>query len=59
MTELRLVVISGRGIRILRAVAPATVAALVAACTLEPAARVEEAVAARPASHLSLVRSAA
>lgn len=60
MTELRLVVVSGRGIRMLREVAPATVAALVAACAHEPGARAEEpAVAAKPASHLSLVRSAA
>jgi CRP-like cAMP-binding protein len=60
VTELRLVVVSGRGIRMLREVAPATVAALVAACTFGPAARAGTEPAAKPAaSHLSLVRSAA
>ena len=59
MTELRLVVVSGRGIRMLREVAPATVEALVAACAFEPGARAEPAEDPKPASHLSLVRSAA
>jgi CRP-like cAMP-binding protein len=59
ITELRLVVVSGRGIRILRAVAPATIDALLAACALAPDARVEAAAALRPAPHLTLVRSAA
>ncbi|HTN23692.1 MAG TPA: hypothetical protein VL120_06860 [Solirubrobacteraceae bacterium] len=56
ITRLRLVVVSGRGIRALRDVAPATVEALIAACAVEPAAQGE---APLPARHLTLVRSAA
>ena len=59
ITQLRLVVVSGRGIRALREVAPATVEALIAACAVEPAAPVEAAAQARSTPHLSLVRSAA
>jgi CRP-like cAMP-binding protein len=58
ITQLRLVVVSGRGIRALREVAPATVEALIAACAVQPAAQVEEQTPAQ-ARHLSLVRTAA
>jgi CRP-like cAMP-binding protein len=58
ITQLRLVVVSGRGIRSLREVAPATVEALIAACALAPAGQVEAHVPAQ-ARHLSLVRTAA
>ncbi|MEA2153989.1 MAG: hypothetical protein QOE11_129 [Solirubrobacteraceae bacterium] len=59
LTELRLVVFSERSIRILRETAPETVAALVAACGVEPLARHEEQAGPRPAPQLSLVRSQA
>jgi CRP-like cAMP-binding protein len=59
ITELRLVVLSGRGIRILHTVAPATVEALLAACALAPVAPVEAAAGLRPVPRLTLVRSAA
>jgi CRP-like cAMP-binding protein len=55
LTELQLVVFSARSIRSLRSAAPATVAALVAACAPEPVAGVAE----QPAPALALVRSAA
>lgn len=58
ITQLRLVVVSGHGIRALREVAPATVEALIAACAIEPGAPVEAATPAQ-ARHLSLVRSTA
>ena len=56
ITQLRLVVVSGRGIRTLRDVAPATVEALIAACSV-PAGPQVEAPAPAHARHLSLVRS--
>ncbi|MEA2148749.1 MAG: hypothetical protein QOD69_579 [Solirubrobacteraceae bacterium] len=59
ITELRLAVVGARGLRILRAVAPATVEALLAACALASAASVEAAAGERLAPHLTLVRSAA
>ena len=58
ITQLRLVVVSGRGIRALREVAPATVEALIAACA-EPAAGQIEGQAPAHARHLALVRTAA
>ena len=54
-TDLRLVVVSARAIRELRCDAPETVAALAAACAMDPAARTLS----RPAPVLKLVRSAA
>lgn len=59
LSEMRLVVVSERGIRMLRAVAPATVDALLAACALSPSDRSVPELAGRPAPHLSLVRDAA
>ena len=59
ITELRLVVFSGRGLRMLREVAPDAVDALLAVCALAPARRGEATPEARPVSHLSLVRDAA
>ena len=59
LTELRLVVFSARAIRLLHSSAPATLAALVAACAVDPAQRTEAPAGARPAALLSLVRTAA
>ncbi len=59
LTDLRLVVFSARAIRILRDSAPHALAALVAACAMDPAQRTEEPAGERPAPVLSLVRSAA
>jgi|GEM_PF-1413974 len=59
LTEMRLVVLSARSMRILRCAAPDTFDALVEACSLDPGERVAVPAGARPAPHLSLVRSAA
>jgi CRP-like cAMP-binding protein len=59
LTDLKLVVFSARSIRTLRCAAPETVAALVAACAQDPAARGAAHPGPRPAPVLSLVRSAA
>jgi CRP-like cAMP-binding protein len=59
LTELRLVVFSARSIRILRAAAPESLDALVAACSGDPVTSNEEQSAPAPAPHLTLVRRAA
>lgn len=59
ITELRLVVVSARSLRILRCVAPETVAALVEAFSVDPAGRDEVEAGPRPVPQLSIVRSEA
>lgn len=59
LSELQLIILSERGIRMLRSIAPATVSALLDACALEPSERLRPEPARRPAPHLSLVRDAA
>jgi CRP-like cAMP-binding protein len=59
ITDLRLVVFSARALKILRAVAPETVDALVEAFSVDPAARGEVEAGPRPAAQLTIVRSEA
>ncbi len=59
LSELRLIVLSERGIRMLRSIAPATVTALLDACALDPSERTAPEVPERLTPHLSLVRTAA
>jgi CRP-like cAMP-binding protein len=59
VTELRLVVFGARALRILRSVAPETVAALVEAFSAEQVAGAAVEAEPRPAPHLTIVRSAA
>ncbi|HUR85319.1 MAG TPA: hypothetical protein VMY78_08230 [Solirubrobacteraceae bacterium] len=59
VTDLQLIVFSARSIRLLRDAAPEAVAGLLAACATAPPERAGLQPEPRPASHLSLVRSAA
>ena len=58
-TDLQLIVFSARSLRLLRDAAPDAVAGLLAACATAPPERAGTQAEPRPASHLSLVRSAA
>ncbi|MEA2127272.1 MAG: family transcriptional regulator, cyclic receptor protein [Solirubrobacteraceae bacterium] len=59
ITDLHVVVISERAMRLLHEAAPDAVAGLLGACAVAPLGRAGAQAGLRPASHLSLVRSAA